>query len=174
MDSITTPEQLKALDQIAEMETIGEVDINIFRERYLPILAGKVEGANPAVWLEVAKSPTAPVNVMENGKVAFKVPPLIREANIVPNTDSRNSMIEIVATTALKGEMHPRLGISYFREKSSEKIRMSDIDMEMLGQWNAILKRFGYETVGSHVADSVKAEAPKEETTPTISGYDEL
>lgn len=125
---------------------IPTIDEYLFVKRYLPLFLTRDELTPVSAWLEVAKHPFSPVNVVKNGKVLFTVPPLCRQVS-VRSESVHDSVYEILSLARKKEMISPVLGANYLKEKLDQLIIADPASLDTIRQWNTIFEYYGLDTV---------------------------
>lgn len=132
---------LSVLDAVAEYERprIQEAE---FVRKYLVYFTGETGDAATAIWLEVAGSPYAEVEVCNGRDVLFIVPPLLNPDQRVLGTLDEISVFETVEQIQLHHSVHPGLGKSRMRDWIISRIGSDMSGLDLARRWNDIFRRY--------------------------------
>lgn len=178
IDDFLMPEEL--VDSLIAINGYDEhnraIDEHTFRTRFLDLLTN-TESTQPTIaWMQVAKGPYNPVNVVKDGKLLFTVPPLIRTHPTNINVDGHTNCNVIAVEYKQYLQQHPNMGMSYINEALSTKLKLAGPDYEYIAQWNKILEYYGKPLIplpDSFTPDSEKEEPKQPETVFDDDDYEE-
>lgn len=122
--------------------SVPVIEEYVFVKKYLPLFVDNDKEVPVSLWLEVARHPYNPVDVVSNGQVIYRVPPLCKRVNINAINNPRDSVYEMISTYKMKSDVHPTLGDKFLEQKTNELIRKETLDTSTLKQWNVIFARY--------------------------------
>lgn len=169
---------LKGADDIARIteQDAARLPESAFVSGLLPVLANRSGGQALTIWQDVAGHAMRPIDVVDpSGDVLFRVPPILSSDKTHFSRNREESTGDILALGEKKSEIHPRLGSTYVWEKLQKRIVKEPVTPEDVKQWDAILKRYGYEGIIKDTAETQGEEQKEESVMGSFSGeYDEL
>lgn len=170
-------EDLKALADsfkfLAE-PPVPQIDEYLFVRRYLPLFLTREELTPVSGWLEVAKHPFSPVDVVKNGKVLFRVPPLCRQVTLKYD-GSHDSVYEILSLAKKKDQISPVMGSNYLNNALNELIIKDPASVEVLRQWNIIFEYYGLDKIElPEPTKDVEVKKQVEEDKTTLLDFEDF
>lgn len=135
---------LEGLDSInPPRPTVSEDD---FQKIYLPAIMSD-DGSGVSRWVNevTGGNPFREVEVIKDGKILFVVPGVMRQID-ASSVKKPQSVNDILTTSKLHAQNHPALGENYLIRNLSALVPHPPVDQEKMNQWDAILRRYGYET----------------------------
>lgn len=145
IDDYLMPEELvDSMLAINEFdENVRAIDEHTFRTRFLELLTN-TESPQPTIgWLQIARSPYNPVNVVKDGKLLFTVPPLVRTHPTNINVDSFTNCNVIAVEYKQYLRQHPNVGMNYISQAMAGKLQLSGPDYDYVASWNKVLEYYG-------------------------------
>lgn len=180
------PAVAEAFDVLADIE-LPNIQEDRFVREFLPMFAaGLQEKVDIGRWLDVAGHAHLPVNVLRGETFLFRVPPLLRDAGMLPGDRAAGqNMYENILTAEKKRAILPALGDAHLRETVINRVKHEPASLEYVKAWNSIFTAYGYPTIAlpaeAQAAIDEKPVDVKNDTASTpedvndeISGFTEL
>lgn len=142
------------LQQIAE-ENVAKLPEDIFKEVFLPVLAGDTERKHKegiADWISIAGTPYKEVDIFDpkTQKVLFRCPPLFDNKGVNPVRDhskrGQRPIADIVAMADQLSNLHPNQGIAFLTHELSHRALTMNTGARLAPnvlRWNEVFQRYG-------------------------------
>lgn len=118
-----------------------------FIRDFLPMFAAdpkRVDGPiNVNVWLNVADSPYASVDVFNGLEYLYTVPPLLNaDDTMLENIGQNGSVYATLTSASLKFAVMPKLGEAHLKQWMTDRLRSAHMPVDAAHAWNIIFKRY--------------------------------
>lgn len=151
LETLITTDFEKAADALEMIERANRARIpeNLFRNVFLGLFAN-LENQHPDAtiqnWISIAGNPFAQVDVVENNKVIFTVPPIYDKDAVNPAAMNRAEPLSHIVAIAQKLAMRsPIEGQNYIANKynaTRETVRGQADVLSNIERWNQIFERY--------------------------------
>lgn len=154
--------EVAALDELERLinESVPRLNEDVFLRQYLPLFASQETDVDLSSWLDVCGNAYMPVDIVRDGEVVYRIPPLVKQMPIeAGRRRGEDSIFEVLETAAKKSMINPHLGQAYLDNELDRRIVRLSITPDEVQFWNDLFTRNGYPPLVENLPEHFQVEA---------------